>query len=358
MLSKLYVNADKPFHPTLPDPGVVRALRRLLKEVRPDVVHAHSWMLYSLLPLLPTPETRLVVTIHEYALVCPKGTFVYRDGSLCTGPGYRKCVACAAHHYGTLRSVALTTGLTAMKPWVERVDRYVANSEPTARMTAPFLAHGKLAMDVIPPFVVKEAFHAQDGKRPAFVPAEGDYFMFAGSLGPHKGIDVLLNAWGGLEPRIPLVLAGLRRPETPEKFPTGVIVAENVEHGDVLRGFGHCIAALVPSRWPEPFGTVAAEAMAAGRPVIASAVGGLADVVVDGVTGILVRPGDVSELRRAMQRLLGDAGLRARMGAEGQKRAATYSIDVIVPRWEELFRDVIARRRRNSVAARSVEMPG
>ncbi len=165
--------------------------------------------------------------------------------------------------------------------------------------------------------------------------------MFAGALGPHKGLDVLLEAWAGLDLRVPLVLAGIRRMDTPRSFPAGVIVAEDVPHEDVLRAWGHCVAAVVPSVWPEPFGLVALEAMAAGRPVIASAVGGLADLVVDGVTGILVPPGDAGALRSAMQLILDDPFLRGRMGAEGRRRAEAYTANVFVERWERVFREVV-----------------
>lgn len=341
ILGPLYVNPEKPFHPTLPDPGLVRVLGRLLREGRPQVVHAHSWMLYSLLPLLPRHETRLVVWVHEQSFICPKITFVYRGG-VCTGPKYTKCVGCAREQYGLLRSLALTSGLTVMKPWRGRVDRYVANSQATARASAELIGHEKKAMEVIPPFVSDEAFHADEGGRPAFVPSDGNYLMFAGALGPHKGLDILLEAWAGLEPKIPLVLAGIRRLDTPRSFPVGVIVAEEVPHEDVLHAWGHCLVAVVPSVWPEPFGMVALEAMATGRPVVASAVGGLADLVVDGATGILVPPGDVAALRSAIQRLLEDPLLRARMGAEGRKRAAAYSASVVVAEWERVFREVIA----------------
>jgi glycosyltransferase involved in cell wall biosynthesis len=70
----------------------------------------------------------------------------------------------------------------------------------------------------------------------------------------------------------------------------------------------------------EGFGVVCAEAMAYGRPVVAGAVGGLLDLVVDGETGLLVPPRDVGALRTALERLLGDAELRRRLGAAARER--------------------------------------
>jgi glycosyltransferase involved in cell wall biosynthesis len=67
----------------------------------------------------------------------------------------------------------------------------------------------------------------------------------------------------------------------------------------------------------------------------------LAGIVADGETGILVPPGDPVALRSAIQQLLADPLLRARMGAEGRKRAAAYSANVVVTAWERVFREVI-----------------
>jgi glycosyltransferase involved in cell wall biosynthesis len=344
VLNSLYADPEKPFHPTLPDPGLARAISRLIEERQPDIVHVHSWLLYSLLPLLPSPKTRLVVWVHDYGFVCPKATYSYRGG-VCTGPGYMKCVSCSSEQYGGPKALALTTGLAAMKPWRGRVDRYVANSQFIADASAPLVAGSGARMSVIPPFVPDEAFHAAQGPRPAFVPAVGDYLMFAGALGPHKGIDVLLEAWSGLRNRPPLVLAGIRRFDTPRSFPPGVIVTDDVlPREEVLRAWGHCLAAVVPSVWPEPFGLVAAEAMAAGKPVVASAVGGLAELVQDGITGIHVPPGDVTALRNALERIVADAPLRARLGAAGRERAQAYSPDVVVGAWEQVFNDVLETR--------------
>jgi glycosyltransferase involved in cell wall biosynthesis len=343
ILSPLYADPGKPFHPTLPDPGLVGAIAKLLKQRRPHIVHAHSWFLYSLLPLLPSPETRLVVSLHEQGFICPKTTYLYHGGE-CTGPKYTKCVTCSTEQYGAPRAVALTTGITVMKPWLKRVDHYVANSHATARTSAVHLGRDAKEITVIPPLMPDEAFHAAQGPRPAFVPPEGDYLMFAGALGPHKGLDVLLKAWSGLREKPPLVLAGIRRIDTPSSFPPGVIVAEDVPRQEVLRAWGHCLAAVVPSVFPEPFGVVALEAMAAGKPVVAAAVGGLAELVTDGTTGIHVPPGDVSALRDALERIVADAPLRARLGAAGQERAHAYSLDTGIGAWEQVYRDVVEGR--------------
>jgi glycosyltransferase involved in cell wall biosynthesis len=82
------------------------------------------------------------------------------------------------------------------------------------------------------------------------------------------------------------------------------------------------------------------EAMAWGRPVVATAVGGLTDAVEDGVTGLLVPPGDVAALRAAIERLLGDAELRARLGAAGRVQAPDFATaaDALVELYDEASR--------------------
>ena len=339
-LSRFYADPERPFHPTIPDPGIVRTLFNMIRERQPQVVHVHSWMLHSLLPFLPSRKTRLVVTMHEYGLVCPKNTFVYRE-SVCDGPKLAKCFVCASGQYGTIRSVALTTGLHVTRRLRRRVDRYIANSDAVAQACEPLAIDCRRQIDVIPPFLPDECFQLADTDRPEFVPAAGEYIMFTGALGPHKGIDVLLEAYRGVDPMIPLVLLGLRRHDTPQRFPEGAIVVENVSHSDVMRAWKNCAVAIVPSRWPEPFGMVALEAMAAGRPVVASAVGGLQTLVRDGKTGIHVPPGDVAALRAGIQRLLNDPSERFRMGEAGREHAADYRASEVVPKIEQIYHEVI-----------------
>ncbi|HWC12513.1 MAG TPA: glycosyltransferase, partial [Acidimicrobiales bacterium] len=106
----------------------------------------------------------------------------------------------------------------------------------------------------------------------------------------------------------------------------------------VVRGAD--VVACVP--WYEPFGLVALEAMACGVPVVAAAVGGLCDTVVDGVTGLHVPPRDPRAVAAALQRVLGDPGLARRLGKAGAERARTrYGWDSIARATAAVYREVV-----------------
>jgi 2-deoxystreptamine N-acetyl-D-glucosaminyltransferase/2-deoxystreptamine glucosyltransferase len=134
--------------------------------------------------------------------------------------------------------------------------------------------------------------------------------LYVGRLAAEKGIEDLLAAAGGLD----LVVAGdgPLRPRVPGALGF-------VPHGELQALYARAAVVVCPSR-SEGFGMACAEAMAHGRPVVATSVGGLLDLVVDGETGVLVPPGDVAALRAALDRLLGDPELRARMGAAARRR--------------------------------------
>lgn len=346
-LNRFYVDPQRPWHPTLPDPGIVRSVSQLLGDFRPHVVHAHSWIVHSLLPLFPSRGAALVVTMHEYGLICSKNSYMYGE-RVCDGAAFAKCLRCSKDQYGVLRGAALTSGVFLTRPLHRRIDRLIAVSNFVAEANQPLLRPGDPEIEVIPPFLDDEilALDRVTAKRPGFVPADGDYVMFAGALSHLKGIDTLLDAYDGLDPQVPLVVAGLNNTGGRVALPSGVIAVENVSHDEVLRAWANCAIAVVPSRWPDPSPLSAMEAMAARVPVVASAIGGLRDLVVDQVTGIHVEPGDVVALRAAIAELLADPLRRAQMGEAGRNRAASWTAAVVVPRIEAVYLDAAESARR------------
>ncbi len=110
-------------------------------------------------------------------------------------------------------------------------------------------------------------------------------------------------------------------------------------HPLAIEALRRSLFAVAPSLLPESFGIVALEAAAAGKPAIASDIGGLSDIVADGETGLLVPAGDGGALRAALQRLCDDDGLRARMGEAAARRASKlFSPDAVVPQFEAAYR--------------------
>jgi glycosyltransferase involved in cell wall biosynthesis len=145
---------------------------------------------------------------------------------------------------------------------------------------------------------------------PPGLEAEPPQILYVGRLSPEKGVLDLVEAAQGM----PLVVAG----DGPLRAHVPGALGF-VPHDRVGSLYGQAAVICCPSH-REGFGMACAEAMAYGRPVVASSVGGLLDLVVDGETGLLVPPGDVVALRAALARLLGDRELRQRLGEAGRRR--------------------------------------
>jgi glycosyltransferase involved in cell wall biosynthesis len=163
--------------------------------------------------------------------------------------------------------------------------------------------------------------------------AESQEVLYAGRLSPEKGVEELLEATEGMR----LVVAGdgpLR-----DRVPGALGF---VPHDELERLYRRAAVVVCPSR-REGFGVVCAEAMAHARTVVASAVGGLLDLVVDGETGLLVPPRDPAALRSALERALGDPDLRRRLGAAARERIRErFSWDAVLDATIELYREAAA----------------
>lgn len=338
---QLFIESERRHAPPFPDPELTLALRRVVAEERPQVVHAHNWLVHSFLPIKPWSGARLVMSLHDYSLVCAKKSLVYRDAP-CSGPGFAKCLGCASRHYGAAKGIPTTLANWGMGV-VERaaVDMFVTVSQATAAGNG--LVGSRLPFQVIPNFLSDDLAAPGSGwdEYMAQLPDE-EFLLFVGDLRPFKGIDVLLRAYAGMAGAPPLVLIGQITQDAPGAFPPNVRALGSWPHGAVMAAWRRSLAGLLPSVGYETFGIAALEGMASGRPVIASRIGGLADVVVDGETGYLVPPGDAGALRRAIERLLEDPQLRARMGQQAARRAAEFRAGAVVPRIEQLYRRLLA----------------
>jgi glycosyltransferase involved in cell wall biosynthesis len=197
---------------------------------------------------------------------------------------------------------------------------------------------GQTVTRVVPDMIETEgpATSAEEGRaRLAELPDE-PFILFVGALRRVKGVEQLLAAYERLEDPPPLVLIGTLEPDSP-RFPPNIHILLDVPHDAVMAAWNRCLFGVLPSLWPEPFGTVVTEGMSSGKAVIGTRPGGHTDLVADGETGILVPAGDVDSLAGAMDRLIRDAELRERMGRAALVRSKRFTPHAVMPQIETMY---------------------
>jgi glycosyltransferase involved in cell wall biosynthesis len=339
-------------HPPVPDPLGVHELARIVRRERPDVIHAHNWAVNSALALRRHSATRphfgLVLTLHDFSQVCATKQLM-RGDSVCAGPSVARCLPCTATHYGRVVGPMTAAATAMMRPWKgHAIDHVVSVSRAVA--IGNNIREGP-GSSVIPNFVLDSAVvrpnadPAEEGVAgaPSALPEAG-FLLFVGELSSRKGVPALLRAYeslGGHRPR--LMLVGRRTPDTPTQLPAGAEVHLDWPHEHVLAAFRRCLFAVLPSVVPDACPTTVLEAMAAGRPVITTSIGGIVDLVVDGESGVLVPPGNDRELAAAIGRVLADGGLRARLGAGALERVRAFTASAVAERLEAVYARVAPR---------------
>ncbi|MCV2488164.1 glycosyltransferase [Geodermatophilus sp. YIM 151500] len=312
--------------PVLRQLWALAALPRALRRGRPvDVVHAHQGEDVATLVL-----GRLAAHRHRCPLVVT--------------------VHCSVRH--TLRGGSLRARLLRLvggeleRRTLRRADAVVVL---TARTAAELARDGVPAerISVIPSGFDPELFAAA-GRAGARAIAGRPRIGYVGRLAAQKRADLLVEAFGRMTEDADLLVVG-DGPDRPRveaaAAATGdaaarITLAGFVEHSAVPGVLALLDVLVLPSAYEE-MGSVLVEAMAAGLPVVASDVGGIPEVVADGRTGLLVPPGDAGALAAALDRITGDAGLRARLAAGARARAAEYGWPRLAERVAEVYARVL-----------------
>jgi glycosyltransferase involved in cell wall biosynthesis len=311
----LYPTADRPLALPVPDPLTARDLARVVREVRPDVIHVHNWVVASLTAIPAAYRVPVVHSLHDYGHVCATKRLV-RDGLPCSGPAPRKCLPCTSEHYGRGRGPAVYAAVQAGLPLRRRlVDVFTPVSRYVAEHTG-VLDDGS-QVEVVPNFVPDELLTRGPVPRDPALP-ERPYLFFAGDLTRQKGLATLLEAHRSLDPATRPDLVCVGRPGDDLSELTGhdgVHLHHHWSHDRVVSGFRHALAAALPSEWPDPCPTTVLEAMALGTPLVTTHEGGIADMAVDGRSALVVPPRSPAVLAAALTRLVDDPELRARLRA-------------------------------------------
>ena len=298
-------------------------LRRLIEQVRPDVVHLHIYygqITASIFSVLKEYGIPVVQTLHEYKLLCPVATMV-RDGRLCeacAGGKFWKSVWHRCNRGRMARSLvtAVESYASDMLGARNSVDHFIAVSD---FVRGKMIAHGipERRISTVHNFVRDEVFADNMNV--------GQYFLYFGRIEKIKGLETLIRAMAAL-PEVDLYIVGSGDAQKEMEQLAADLCVVNVRFlgfrtGQVLRELiAGAICVVVPSEWHETFGLVLLESYAQCRPVIASRMGGMTEVVSDGEDGLLFDAGNVQQLSAALLWMATHRRQAAAMGKAGQDK--------------------------------------
>jgi glycosyltransferase involved in cell wall biosynthesis len=287
---------------------------------RPELIHLHQVDDADLVGALRA-HAPVVISAHGYT-ACTSGVYYFEPGQECTrghGPG---CIpnllarGCAHTRYpktlpvkyrNATRGRAALRGADLVVSYSSSVDRHLGANEIARRTVVPYF----------PTLAPRQGSGSAGARR----------VLFAGRIVPSKGVDVLIRAAGEVDGEFVVCGDGRQLGEM-RALAAQLGVEQRVRFkgwlgpDQLAEEIAKASVVAVPSLWPEPFGIVGIEALAAGRPAVASATGGIVDWLEDGVSGLLVPAGDAPALARALNELLADPERQSAMGSAGKRAVA------------------------------------
>lgn len=292
---------------------------------QPDVVHFHNiWLLGP--QMVHHAGVRRGLTLHDYWPICVRRTMIRVNWQPCNGPGPIACRLCRLRAPATWRSLDLVnieherdSHAQALRAcdFVTTPSRYLADQIERVNGCRMRVVYNGIKPDAAAP------------------PTTSAYVLFGSRPVSAKGYDVALRAFKRPELRAyELYVAGNTAPAGAQNV--RVLGQQPSSRMPELIAGARCV--IVPSLWPENCPMIILEALRAGVPVVASRIGGIPELIEDGVTGLLVPPGDGDALAAAIRRCADDQQLRAAARQAGPMAVHNrFSRDVMIAQFEELY---------------------
>lgn len=287
--------------------------RRIFKEIKPDLIHIHNTVEIGLSPIITALKEKIPVvwTLHDYKGICPNTLLLRPNNTTCQN---RDCSSCDPDkmiihfNYPDLYKLLKDVRCVVASDYVKKRYQGVIDATRIYWNADPSLLKLK----------VKSSFKSRD-------------ILFGGRRDYEKGVLYAILALKRLVkkyPRAKLIFAGESRGENIEQLSKIYRVEKNVvdlgylSRGDYLKVLQNVNCVICPSIWEEPFNLSLLEAMAAGKPVVVTRVGGQTEVVGD--AGILIEPKSSVDIRDAVDALFSDERLHSKLSRKSKERARKF----------------------------------
>jgi len=295
-----------------------RLVKEAVREEKPDVVHVHDvYPLFSpwVLRDLREAGVAVVMTCHDYRLTCPAATHLCggKTCEACLGGREYWCVLknCRGNRAESMAYAVRSTLARNRRLFIDNIHAYIT---PTKFVKEKLVEAG------FPEDRIAAVPNALEMPETAVDCSQNAYAAYAGRFSAEKGIETMIEAarMTGIELR----LAGDFRPmrHLAEHAPSNVRFLGKLSCENLVSHYRRARFLVFPSIWYETFGLVMAEAMSHGVPVVASNIGAVPELVEDGATGLLFKPGDAGDLAGKMRVMWDTPDTCARMGRAARER--------------------------------------
>ncbi len=300
-----------------------KELIKICRKENFDIIHCLNMTSLSVIDLKKKIKGKFVAHINSPLVMCPKGDLIYNDKACPGFCSYKKFSRCVYISYDIGKTK--NNFLIRRNPIIKKIlyNNYLKKLNRIKKFDACFAISSFLKNNlidynkkvfVVPNIVDIKKFSKLKNNDNEFILYIGDYKI---SKGPH----VLLEALKGTNHKAEFYGEGPLKKYLLKYKTKNVKIHDKVSYNKILNLYENASIIVFPSIWPEPFGRIAIEAMAAGKPIIASNIGGIKDIVDNNKNGIMVMPGNFIELKKAIVRLMENKKLRKKLGKEGRKKA-------------------------------------
>lgn len=342
-----FTNKVAAFLLTIYNPFARRKLSERIREFKPDIVHVHNFfpqLSPSIFDACRRAGVPSVLTLHNFRILCPTG-FLYHDEAVRERSLHHSCwwtVGKRVYHnsfMGTLAVAMMVEFHKWRRTWNTKVDRLIALTE----FAKSKFVEGGISEERI---VVKwNAVLAGSSSSSESSNRHRSNAVYVGRLSEEKGVRILVRAWKEIPFPIRMVGTGpladlIMNTANDRIIPVGKLSAKAT-----IDEISRAAFVVLPSVWYEMFPVVVVEAFSCGVPVIASNLGGLKELVKHGVTGLLFKRGDPSDLAYAVRWALEHPNEMAQFGANARAEyAAKYTPEADYVRLSKIYKELINTR--------------
>lgn len=302
-------------------------ISKILNEIKPDIIHIHVMyaLTYSIIKPILDRNIPIVMTLHDTGILCP-ARFGWDNSkhTTCTKCKNLNTIPCIINNCILSKkrissfNVALTNFLEKLSGFNKKIQRFIVPSLALVNYVECKIPKSKIS--VVPNFLnnnfINNIYNSNNQ----------EYFLYVGTLADYKGVDTLLEAVKDLPKEIPFKIIGSGFQE--EKYKNfvkenklhNVEFLGNLDRQQIIKYYENSISLIVPSNYFEIFGMINLEAFACERPVIASKIGGIPEIVENNVNGLLFEPANVEQLKECILKYWNNPNLAVEHGKNGYQK--------------------------------------